>query len=54
MGYAATRTEERVAASMGLLPSAPIEFCAGQDVAGGGVLLAVPALLAMGLLAHDK
>jgi hypothetical protein len=54
MGYAATRTEERVAASLGLLPSAPIEFCAGQDVSGGGVLLAVPALLAMGLLAHGE
>jgi len=52
MGYAATRTEERVAASLGLLTSASIEFCAGQDVAGGGVLLAVPALLAMGLLSH--
>ena len=49
MGYAATRTDERVAASLGLLPAASIEFSAGQDVAGGGVLLAVPALLAMGL-----
>jgi hypothetical protein len=54
MGYAATRTDERVAASLGLLPAASIEFSAGQDVAGGGVLLAVPALLAMGLLAHDQ
>jgi hypothetical protein len=54
MGYAATRTEERVAASQGLLSSASIEFCAGQDIAGGGVLLAVPALLAMGLLAHEE
>jgi hypothetical protein len=53
MGYGATRTEERVAASLGLVPSAPIEFCAGQDVAGGGVLLAVPALIAMGLLTQD-
>ena len=53
MGYAATRVEERVAASLGLLSSAAIEFCAGQDIAGGGVLLAVPALLAMGLLAHN-
>jgi hypothetical protein len=53
MGYAATRTEERVAASLGLLESAPIEFSAAQDVANGGVLLAVPALLAMGLLAHN-
>ena len=42
MGYAARRTEERLAASLGAMPSAPIEFCAGQDVAGGGVLLAVP------------
>jgi hypothetical protein len=54
MGYAATRTDERVAASLGVLPSAPIEFAAGQDVAGGGVLLAVPALLAMGLLEHSE
>ena len=54
MGYAATRTDERVAASQGLLSSASIEFCAGQDIAGGGVLLAVPALLAMGLLAHQE
>jgi hypothetical protein len=54
MGYAATRTDERVAASLGLLSSASIEFCAGQDIAGGGVLLAVPALLAMGLLAHQE
>ncbi|MGA3374010.1 MAG: putative transposase [Terracidiphilus sp.] len=54
MGYAATRTEERVAASLGLLTSAAIEFGAGQDVAGGGVLLALPALLAMGLLAHGE
>lgn len=53
MGYAATRTDERVAASLGLA-SAPIEFCAGQDIAGGGVLLAVPALLAIGLLAHQE
>jgi hypothetical protein len=53
MGYAATRTEERVAASLGLLESAPIEFSVAQDVASGGVLLAVPALLAMGLLAHN-
>jgi len=50
MGYGATRTLERVAASVGLLESAPVEFCAAQDVAYGGVLLAVPALLAMGLL----
>lgn len=50
MGYAATRTLERVAASMGELESATIEFSAAHDVPQGGVLLAVPALLAMGLL----
>lgn len=54
MGYGATRTEPRVAASLGLLESAPIEFGAAQDVPGGGVLLAVPALLAMGLLAQRE
>lgn len=53
MGYAATRTEERVAASMGLLVSVRLEFGSAHDVAKGGVLLAVPALLAMGLLAHS-
>lgn len=52
MGRGATRIDERVDASLGLLSSASIEFCAGQDIAGGGVLLAVPALLAMGLLGH--
>ena len=50
MGYGATRTLERVAASVGMLEGAPIDFCAGQDIAYGGVLLAVPALLTMGLL----
>jgi len=50
MGYAATRTLERVAASIGQLELASIEFSAAQDVAYGGVLLAMPALLAMGLL----
>jgi hypothetical protein len=53
MGYAATRTLERVAASMGLLLApASIEFAVARDVTGGGVLLALPALLATGLLTH--
>ena len=43
-----------MAASLGLLESAPIEFGAAQDVPAGGVLLAVPALLAMGLLAQRE
>lgn len=50
MGYATTRSLERVAAAMGALESAPIQFEAAQDVSNGGVLLALPALLAMGLL----
>lgn len=52
MGYGATRTLERVAATMGELGSAPVEFQPVRDVPQGGVLLAVPALLAAGLLRH--
>ena len=52
MGYATTRTDERVAAAMGLLASAPPRFQAACDVPKGGVLLALPALLAVGLLRH--
>jgi len=50
MGYGATRSLERVAAAMGALQAAPIVFEAAQDVPQGGVLLALPALLAVGLL----
>ncbi len=51
MGYATTRTLERVAAAIGRLGApAPAEFEAACDVPGGGVLAAVPALLAQGLL----
>jgi len=52
MGYATTRTLDRVAAAIGVLESAAIEFEATSDVAAGGVLMAVPALLAQGLLRH--
>ena len=52
MGYATTRTAERVAAAMGGLASAPIQFETACDVPKGGVLLALPALLAVGLLRH--
>jgi hypothetical protein len=41
-----------VAAAMGLLTEAPPRFQAACDVPKGGVLLAVPALLAVGLLRH--
>ena len=50
MGNGATRSLERVAAAMGELESAPIEFQATCDVAQGGVLVALPALFAAGLL----
>ena len=53
MGYGATRTLARVAAAMGQMEAAPIQFQAAQDIPGGGVLLAVPALLAMGLMRHS-
>jgi hypothetical protein len=52
MGNAATRSLERVAAAMGELESAPIKFQATCDVTRGGVLLALPALLATGLLRY--
>jgi hypothetical protein len=52
MGYATTRAAERVAASIGALVSAPIQFQNSCDVPKGGVLLALPALLAAGLLRH--
>ncbi len=51
MGYATTRTLERVLAAVGKLGvPAPVEFESACDVAGGGVLAAIPALLAQGLL----
>jgi hypothetical protein len=51
MGYATTRTLERVMAAVGTLAApAPVEFEEACDVAGGGVLAAIPALLAQGLL----
>jgi hypothetical protein len=53
MGYATTRSLERVAAAMGLLASAPIAFQTACDVPQGGVLLALPALLAQGLLRYS-
>jgi len=52
MGNGATRSLERVAAAMGALGAAPVEFQATCDVAQGGVLLALPSLLAAGLLRY--
>jgi hypothetical protein len=53
MGYGATRSLERVAAAMGMLASVPIEFQSSCDVPQGGVLMALPALLAQGLLRYS-
>ena len=53
MGYATTRSLERVAAAMGQLAAAPIAFQTACDVPHGGVLLALPALLAQGLLRYS-
>jgi hypothetical protein len=52
MGYGTTRSLERVAAAMGELSAAPIVFQPAWDIPDGGVLLALPALLAVGLLRY--
>lgn len=54
MGVGATNTAERVAASVGLLNAAQAEFRLSADVPNGGVLLGLPALLAVGLLRHTE
>ena len=54
MGHGTTRSLERVLASCGLLISAELEFVAADDVPNGGVLCALPALLAEGLLRHTR
>jgi hypothetical protein len=54
MGYATTRTLDRVLSACGLLGAAELEFEVADDVAQGGVLLALPALLAEGLLRHTR
>jgi hypothetical protein len=45
---------ERVAAAVGMLEGAPIEFERVADVPDGGVLFALPALLLMGLLNKSR
>lgn len=54
MGMGATNTLDRVAASIGALDTVPVTFASCMDVPSGGVLLALPALLAIGLLRHAK
>lgn len=55
MGVATTRLDERLLASLGQLGAgAPIRFEPVSDVPNGGVLCALPALLEVGLLRHQK
>jgi len=50
MGTACTRVEERTYAAFGVCEGAPVRFESCLDVPKGGVLCALPALLANGLL----
>ena len=55
MGRGATATIERLAASLGVLAEVSPRFsAAAMDLSKGGVLLALPALLASGLLRHSR
>jgi hypothetical protein len=48
MGRGASNIEARVAASVGALDAVTPEFVPALDVPYGGVLFALPALLALG------
>ena len=52
MGMGCTRVVERVLATMGKFSGAPTIFKPALDVPNGGVLWALPALIATGLLRH--
>ena len=53
MGVGCTRPLERITAALGLLPAgAPTRFESCRDVSFGGVLCALPALVACGLFNH--
>jgi hypothetical protein len=54
MGVGTTRTLERIAASVGELQAAQPRFELVDDVPQGGVLIALPALLSIGLLRHTR
>jgi prepilin-type processing-associated H-X9-DG protein len=54
MGMGCTRVVERVCAATGHLQRAPTRFESALDVCNGGVLWAVPALTANGLLKHAE
>lgn len=52
MGTACTRPEERIMAAFGMINGAPTRFEPCRDVSFGGVLCALPALIANGLFQH--
>ena len=52
MDVGCTRPDERVLAAMGMLQGAPTRFEKCRDVSFGGVLCALPALIANGLFEH--
>jgi hypothetical protein len=54
MGMGATDALGRVMASLGGMRQIPVDFKPVADVANGGVLLSLPALLANGLLEHTS
>ena len=54
LGYGTTRVLDRLLASCGLLAGADLQFAAADDVPQAGVLCALPALLAEGLLRHTR
>jgi hypothetical protein len=51
---ATTRECDRIAATLGLLSAAQLSFDHAQDIPNGGTLCALPALLAFGLLKHQR
>ena len=54
IGVGATNVGERMAASVGLGGEASVRFQSAVDVPNAGVLVALPALLVMGLLQHTE
>ncbi len=54
LGFGTTRVLDRMLAACGLLAGADLKFAPADDVPQAGVLCALPALLAEGLLRHTR